>query len=59
VPRRPLPDAKPSDGGVEKRRVGVKRDDRRTSHGRADGSNMIVEDERVIFERLEDWEIGK
>jgi hypothetical protein len=45
VPRRPLPDAKPSDGG-EKRRVGVKRDDRRTSHGRADGSNMIVEDER-------------
>jgi hypothetical protein len=47
VPRRPLPDANPSDGGgVEKRRVGVKRDDRRTSHGRADGSNMIVEDRR-------------
>lgn len=45
VPRRPLPDANPvSDGGgVEKRRLGVKRDDRRTSHGRADGRSMIVD----------------
>lgn len=44
VPRRPFPDGTPvSDGGgVEKSRLGVKRDDRRTSHGRAEGSSMIV-----------------
>ena len=45
VPRRPLPDGNPvSDGGgAENRRLGVKRDDRRTSQGRADGSSMIVD----------------
>ena len=40
VPRRPLPDGLSEGGGVEKRRLGVKRDDRRTSQGMADGSNM-------------------
>lgn len=47
VPRRPLPDGYPRSegGGVEKRRLGVKRDDRRTSHGRAEGSSMIARDE--------------
>jgi hypothetical protein len=48
VPRRPLPFVFPlsEGGGVEKRRLGVKRDDRRTSHGRADG--------RSIMSRLEE-----
>lgn len=30
-------------GGVEKRRLGVKRDDRRTSHPRAEGSNILAQ----------------
>lgn len=44
VPRRPFPVGFPrSDGGgVAKRRLGVKRDDRRTSHGRADGRSMML-----------------
>ena len=45
VPRRPLPDEYPlsEGGGVEKRRLGVKRDDRRTSQGIADGSSIVAE----------------
>lgn len=43
VPSRPLPAAWPvSDGGgLENRRLGVKRDDRRASHGRADGRSIV------------------
>lgn len=43
VPSRPLPDGYPvsEGGGVENRRLGVKRDDRRTSHGRADGRSIV------------------
>lgn len=43
MPRRPLPGLfvfPLSGGGVEKRRLGVKRDDRRTSHGRAEGRSI-------------------
>lgn len=58
VPRRPLPDGNPvSDGGgVENRRLGVKRDDRRTSHGRADGRSMIVD--MNLIARFERFEVG-
>lgn len=49
VPSRPLPAGYPwsGGGGVEKRRLGVKRDDRRTSHGRADGRSMLA---RYLFD---------
>jgi hypothetical protein len=44
VPSRPLPEVLWSTGGgVEKRRLGVKRDDRRTSQERADGRSMMSE----------------
>lgn len=45
VPSKPLPEGYPLSvgGGVEKRRLGVKRDDRRTSHPRAEGSNILAQ----------------
>lgn len=43
VPSKPLPDGYPvsEGGGVENRRLEVKRDGRRTSHGRADGRSIV------------------